>query len=315
MTQLDLAAGTPEEARGRTVPLPPEDEAWAAAGGAARRNGRLTSLWKDLRSPSVAIPGVVLVLIVLACFAGPAVLGLPAPTAGSLSRTMLPLGSPGHLLGTNELGNDVLSRLLNGGRVSLVVGIGATAISLVVGALLGMTAGFFGGWYEKVVMRLFDTLLAFPSLILAMALADYLGPSLGNTIFAISVFGVSKFGRLAWAQTLAVRRRDFVVAPRADGASARGIILGHVVPNVAPSLLGIALFSVGTAMMIEAGLSYLGLGVPQPQPTWGNLISTGQQFLNNAPRLVILPCLALLVTVLSLNLMADALQARRGENR
>jgi peptide/nickel transport system permease protein len=177
-----------------------------------------------------------------------------------------------------------------------------------------MSACYFGGFYEKVIMRLFDTLLAFPSLILALAIADYLGPALRNTILAISVFGVSQFGRLAWSQTLRIRDRDFVVAPRADGARGRRIIFGHILPNVIPPLLGLALFNVGTAMMMEAGLSYLGLGIAQPNPSWGNMISDGQQYLYNAPRLVIMPCIALVVALVSLNLTADAI-ARRQETR
>jgi peptide/nickel transport system permease protein len=160
-------------------------------------------------------------------------------------------------------------------------------------------------------MRLFDTLLAFPSLILAMTIADYLGPSLRNTVLAISLFGISQFGRLAWSQTLRIRNRDFVVAPRADGAGGRRIIFGHILPNVLPPLFGLALFSVSTAMMIEAGLSYLGLGIAQPNPSWGNMISDGQQYLYNAPRLVIIPCLALVITVVSLNLVADAIRRRQ----
>jgi peptide/nickel transport system permease protein len=198
--------------------------------------------------------------------------------------------------------------------VSVIVGVGATAISLLAGCLLGMSACYFGGFYEKFIMRLFDTLLAFPSLILALAIADYLGPALRNTILAISVFGVSQFGRLAWSQTLRIRDRDFVVAPRADGARGRRIIFGHILPNVIPPLLGLALFNVGTAMMMEAGLSYLGLGIAQPNPSWGNMISDGQQYLYNAPRLVIMPCIALVVALVSLNLTADAI-ARRQETR
>jgi peptide/nickel transport system permease protein len=294
------------------VALSDADLAWAEGTGGRRLRGRLRPAARVLLAPAVGVPGLVFVLIVLACFAGPQVFGLPSPNAGTLTDTMRPLGAPGHLLGTNALGNDELSRLLYGGRVSLIVGFGATAISLAVGALLGMSACYFGGFYEKVIMRLFDTLLAFPSLILALAIADYLGPSLRNTVFAISLFGISQFGRLSWTQTLRVRNRDFVAAPRADGAKGRRIIGGHILPNVLPPLLGLALFSVGTAMMLEAGLSYLGLGIAQPNPSWGNMIADGQQYLYQAPRLVIMPCVALVLTVVSLNLMADAVQRRQG---
>jgi peptide/nickel transport system permease protein len=311
MTRLATPARSPAGDFG-AVALSDADLAWADGDSGQRLRARLRAGGRVLITPSVGIPGLVFVLVVLACFAGPLVFGLPSPNAGTLADTTKPLGTPGHLLGTNPLGNDELSRLLYGGRVSIIVGIGATAISLVVGALLGMSACYFGGFYEKVVMRLFDTLLAFPSLILALAIADYLGPSLRNTVLAISLFGISQFGRLSWTQTLRIRNRDFVGAPRADGARGRRIIGGHILPNVMPPLLGLALFSVGTAMMLEAGLSYLGLGIAEPNPSWGNMISNGQQYLYQAPRLVIMPCIGLVITVVSLNLMADAVQRRQG---
>jgi peptide/nickel transport system permease protein len=292
--------------------LPDADLAWIEYRSEHRLRASARGALRAAGTPSVGIPGAVFLLVVLACFLGPAVFGLPSPNTGTITSALLPLGSPGHLLGTNQLGNDELARLLFGGRVSVIVGIGATAVSLLVGSLLGMSASYLGGFYEKVVMRLFDTLLAFPSLILAMTIADYLGPSLRNTVLAISLFGISQFGRLAWSQTLRIRGRDFVVAPRADGSPARRIIVGHILPNVIPPLLGLALFNVGTAMMMEAGLSYLGLGIAQPNPSWGNMISDGQQYLYNAPRLVIMPCIALVITVVSLNLMADAIQRRQG---
>jgi peptide/nickel transport system permease protein len=291
--------------------LPDADLDWVKGPSEHRLRTNARRALRVFATPSVGIPGTVFLLIVLACFAGPAVFGVPGPNGGTITNTMLRLGSPGHPLGTNELGNDELSRLLFGGRVSIIVGVGATAISLAVGSLLGMSACYIGGFYEKVIMRLFDTLLAFPALILALTIADYLGPALQNTILAISLFGISQFGRLAWSQTLRIRTRDFVVAPRADGASGRRIIAGHILPNVIPPLLGLALFYVGTAMMLEAGLSYLGLGIAQPNPSWGNMISDGQQYLYNAPRLVIIPCIALVVTVVSLNLMADAIRRRQ----
>jgi peptide/nickel transport system permease protein len=294
--------------------LPEVDAQWVTARGGAALSARGRAVRRAFGSVGVWLPAAIFLLIVLSCFLGPWLLGLPSPITGELKNAFLPIGSPGHLLGTNELGNDLLSRLLHGGRVSIIVGVGATAISLAVGTVLGMAAGFFGGVVETVLMRLFDTLLAFPGLILALVMANYLGPSLTNTTIAISVFGVSRFGRLAWSQTLTVRHRDFVTAARTGGASPWRIVFGHVFPNVITPLLGFALFTVGTAMMIEAGLSYLGLGVPQPEPTWGNLISTGDAYLSNAPRLVILPALFLVVTVLTLNLVADGLRGRIEED-
>ncbi len=291
------------------------DSIWVEAPRRGRALARARAWGRALRAPSVAIPLAVFALVVIACFAGPYLLRLPSPVVGDLTEALQPPGTPGHPLGTNELGNDVLSRLLWGGQVSIIVGLGATAVSMVVGSFLGMIAAYAGRVVEMVIMRLFDALLAFPGLILALILADFLGPNMGNTILAIGVFGIARFGRLAWAQTIGVRRRDFVVAASSDGVPAGTILVGHLVPNIMPTVFGFALFTVGTAMMIEAGLSFLGLGVQQPQPTWGNMIAGAQQYMSMAPYLLILPAVFLVVTVLSLNLVADALSARLEKER
>lgn len=283
------------------------------------RRGRALAIlrvWgRALRAPSVAVPLAIFLFIVIACFVGPHILDLPSPVEGELTDALLPPGTPGYPLGTNELGNDELSRLLWGGQVSIIVGLGATAFSLVVGSFLGMIAAYSGRAVEVTIMRLFDALLAFPGLILALILASLLGPGMTTTIIAIGIFGIARFGRLSWAQTISVRHRDFVVAARTDGVTAPSIVLGHMVPNVMPVMLGFALFTVGTAMMIESGLSFLGLGVQQPQPTWGNMIAGAQQYMSMAPYLLILPAAFLVVTVLSLNLVADAMRVRLEEER
>jgi peptide/nickel transport system permease protein len=186
---------------------------------------------------------------------------------------------------------------------------------MMIGTVMGMTAGYLGGVVEAFIMRFFDTLLAFPGLILALAIADFLGPSEWHTIMAVSVFGISTYGRLSRSQTLGVRHRDFIIAARANGIKARSIIFGHILPNVMPPLLAFAMISVGVAMLIEAGLSFLGLGIPLPEPSWGNLISSGEDYLSNAPQLIVEPSVALFVTVLSLNLLADALRRRLRDDR
>jgi peptide/nickel transport system permease protein len=293
-----------------TTTLSTADATWVTSPSRGRMVERLRTWWRAVRSPSVAVPLVIFILMVIACFAGPYILNLPDPTTGNLNDALLPPGSPGYPLGTNELGNNEVSRLLWGGQVSIIVGLGATAFSLIIGSFLGMLAGYSGRAVEIVIMRLFDALLAFPGLILALILADFLGPSMWNTIVAIGVFGIARFGRLAWAQTIGVRHRDFVVAARSDGVGGGPIVLGHMMPNVMPTLLGFSLFTVGTAMTIEAGLSFLGLGVQQPQPTWGNMIAGAQQYMSLAPWLLFLPAAFLVITVLSLNLVADSLRVR-----
>ncbi|MGH3165267.1 MAG: ABC transporter permease, partial [Trebonia sp.] len=276
--------------------LPPQFDAattdWIATSAGRRVRTGTLSLGRALRDPGVLIPAGILVLIVLACFAGPALFGVPNPTVGNLTQYLLPLGSPGHLLGTNQLGNDMLSRMLYGGRVSIEIGLAATAVSLVIGVLLGAFCGYLGGAADAIMMRILDILFAFPNIVLAMAIAAYLGPSVIHTIWAISAFAVAGFGRLARAQTVKIRQLDYVVAARSGGASTWRIVTSHIIPGISGPLMTFALIVVGQAMLIEAGLSYLGLGVPIPQPSWGNLISSAQNYVVQAPQLLIMPAVA-----------------------
>jgi peptide/nickel transport system permease protein len=316
MTVSALNSPTP------ALELSEADERWVVSNPHAARNARFSRLGRSFLSVSVGVPTLIFLLIVLGCYVGPFVFNVPSPIVGDLGNSLTGLGAKNHLLGTNELGNDMLSRLMYGGRVSIVVGFGATLLGFVIGVLLGMVAGFFGGenhrvarLVETLILRVFDTLLAFPSTILALVIAQYLGPSVRNSIIAISVSGISRFGRLAWSQTMHLRHRDYVTASRSDGAGAGRIIRGHLLPNVLPSLIGFSLFTVGTSMMVEAGLSFLGLGVPQPQPSWGNMISSGNGYLSTNPSLVLLPGVALVLMVLALNLMADGIRDRMAVDR
>jgi len=265
---------------------------------------------RAFRDPSVLVPAVILFLVVFFCFAGPPIFGLPNPNQGNFKDDLLPVGSPGHLLGTNQFGNDMLSRLLHGGQVSLFVGIGSTAIGFAIGVILGTLAGFYGGVVDAMLMRIFDVLFAFPGLILALGIAAFLGPSVVHTIWAISFFSLAAFGRLARGQTVRVRNHDYVVAARSSGASAPSIVFGHIIPNVMPPLLAFAMFGIGAAMVAEAGLSFLGLGIRIPQPSWGNLISSAQSYLRNDPMLLVCPAVMLFLTVLAINLLADSLRHR-----
>jgi peptide/nickel transport system permease protein len=307
-------------ANGRSVTGPPPqfDAAtadWIATSAGRRLRTRALRLRRALRDPGVAVPAGILVLIVIACFAGPAVFAVPSPTVGNLQQYLLPLGSPGHLLGTNQLGNDMLSRMLYGGRVSIEIGLAATAVSLVIGVALGAFCGYLGGAADVIMMRVLDILFAFPNIVLAMAIAAYLGPSVIHTIWAISAFGVAGFGRLARAQTVKIRQLDYVVAARSGGASTWRIVTTHIIPGISGPLMTYALMVVGQAMLIAAGLSYLGLGVPIPQPSWGNLISSAQNYVVQAPQLLIMPAVALFVTIASINLLADGLGRRLALDR
>jgi peptide/nickel transport system permease protein len=301
----DLAA-----AKAERVVLSEADRRWVANGDRDRLVRKLLRVARSFRDPGVAIPAIVLLLIVAACFLGPPLFGLPGPNVGNLRNALLPIGSPGHLLGTNNLGNDLLSRLLHGGRVSILIGLVATAMGFFVGLTLGATAGVFGGLIETVVMRIFDALYAFPSLIIALAIAAYLGPSVFHTMIAIAAFTISGFGRLADAQTVRVRNLDYIIAARSSGVSELKIVWGHVIPNIFPPLISLAVFNIGSAMVIEAGLSYLGLGIRIPDPSWGNLIADGQPYMSQDPALIYIPAAALFATVFAITVLSDGLRRR-----
>lgn len=263
-------------------------------------------------SLGIWIPALFLVTMTAACFLWPEVHTIPDPVRGNLDEISLPPLSPGHPLGTDQLGNDVLSRALYGGRVSIAVGFGAMSLGLLVGGAIGAVAGYKAGLLDSILMRILDVFLAIPSLVLAIIVATYLGPSEMNVIWAISFFSVPAFARIARANTLRVREQTYIAAARLSGSSDLRILLRHVVPNIVAPLLTFALLGVGIAILVEASLSYLGLGVRPPAPTWGNMIASGQQLMTTSAHPVLIPTAFLFSTVVSLNLLGDALRSRWG---
>jgi peptide/nickel transport system permease protein len=224
------------------------------------------------------------------------------------ARLVAPSGA--HLLGCDALGRDVLARLLYGARISLVVATAVVAISLGVGVLVGAIAGWAGGWTDEAIGRLIDVLLAFPGLLLAIALAAILGPTLPNVVLALSVLGWTGYARLTRAQVEALRGRDFVHAARALGVRPARIVTRHLLPLVAPVLLVQATFGLSAAIVAEASLSFLGLGAPPPTPSWGAMLDEGRTFMLVAPHLVLAPGVALVATVICLQLVGDGLRDR-----
>lgn len=279
----------------RTVP---------ASRSSARHRMRSLELWAPLG---------ILAVIAFACYVWPVIVSIPSPTLGVVTEIGLPLFSPGHLLGTNLEGVDMLSRVLYGGRVSLEVGVGATLLGLLVGGTLGSVAAYFGGITEVLLMRALDVIIAVPSLVLVLVFAEYLGPGELNVIYAISFFNVAAFARLAHSGTLKVRQYPFIAASRLSGTTNRMIIVKHIVPNVVPQLFTFSFITMAVTILLEAALSYLGLGVQPPNPSWGNMISEGQTSLSSMPALVLIPSAFLFVTVICLNLVGDALRARAAQ--
>lgn len=210
-------------------------------------------------------------------------------------------------LGTDEIGRDILSRVIYGAQVSIQVALVSIALAIVLGSMLGMIAGYFGGWIDHVVMRVMDGMLAFPMLVLALGIIAVLGPSLLNTTLAITIINVPSFARLVRAQVLVVRKLDFVLAARALGAGDLRIMLRHVWPSVVGNLIVYASLRASTAIITESSLSFLGLGAQPPTPSWGQMLSTAMQYWD-AWWMSVFPGIAIFITVIALNFLGDSLR-------
>ncbi len=230
------------------------------------------------------------------------------PIATEPDNAYLPPLSPGHVLGTDELGRDQISRVLWGARVSLPVALVAVAVGLVGGGVLGLLSGYAGGLTDLLLMRVVDALLAFPALILAIALVAALGPSLRNAMIAIGIVAIPVYARLVRAVVLQLKQMEFVMATRSLGASPIRLIVRHLIPNLMNPILVQISLSAGFAILAEAVLSFLGLGAQPPTPDWGQMITTGRTFLPNDPWLAIVPGIAISITVYSFNLLGDSLR-------
>jgi peptide/nickel transport system permease protein len=271
------------------------------------RSGRIGRL---AARAGVWIPGLLLLFIFLLCFVWPLIGPVPHPTGGTILDSNDPSFSPGHLFGTDATGNDEWSRLLYGGRASLEIALAVNAIGMLIGGLIGAFAGFVGGWRDSVLMRLLDILIAIPSLVLAIAIAEVLGAGEWHVIEALSFFSIPAFARIARAATLRVRELNFISAADLSGSGRVRTLLRHVLPNIWPELITFALLGMGVTIVLEGALSFLGLGIQQPTPSWGNMIYAGQGILSAQPKFVLLPSAALFITVIAFNLLGEGLRAR-----
>jgi len=269
----------------------------------SQRIGRALRLW---------VPAGILIALLAICFLLPLIVTMPSSINGNIIYNNEPPFSQGHLLGTNVQGVDIFSQLVSGGQVAFEISFSVTVIGIVIGGLLGITAGYFGGWVDAVISRVLDILIAFPALILALVIAEGLGPSEIHVIWALSVFAIPAQGRVARGATLTVRGLSFITAARLSGTRSWRIITRHILPNIIPGIVTFSLLGIGIVIILEGALDYLGYGIPLPESSWGSMITQGAQILSAQPEYVLIPSIALLITVAALNTLGDALRERWG---
>ncbi len=270
-------------------------------------------LWrKFLRNPVGVVGGIILLTVLV----GAVFAEYFAPHEPNKQRLVARFkppfwaegGSITYPLGTDNVGRDIWSRIIHGSRISLLVGVCAVGVSMLIGVSLGLVSGFMGGWVDSTIMALVDIMLAFPQLILAFAMVAVLGPGIGNIILVLGVTGWERYARVVRAEVLALREREFVQAARAVGVSSAKIIFGHIMPNTFSSVIVMATLQTAQAILAEAALSFLGLGSGRTYPSWGQMISLGRDYISIAWWLSTFPGLAILLTVLAINLMGDRLR-------
>jgi len=270
-----------------------------------------TSLWQDalrrLLRNKLAIAGMVILVAFLFSALFAPWLAPYDPIKQQLVRRREP-ASAEHLLGIDEVGRDILSRIIFGARTSLQVGVGSVSFAIMIGALLGAISGYLGGWVDSVVMRLMDIMLAFPSLLLAIAIVSILGPGLMNMLYAIAVVSIPLYARIVRASVLSVKEQDYILAARAIGVPSTRMLFRNVLPNCLTPLIVSATLGIATAILDAAGLSFLGLGAQPPTPEWGAMLGSGRGSVFTAPHIVFLPGIAIMLLVLGFNLLGDGLR-------
>jgi peptide/nickel transport system permease protein len=272
----------------------------------------MIKVWHSRRIRAFAQNKTAVLGLVLAAFL--VVIALLAPVLAPYDplvqdvHNMLSPPSKKHFFGTDDLGRDVFSRVLYGARVSIVVGLSAVTVGTVIGLILGVSAGYFGGWFEIGVMRVVDVLMSFPVLVMGLMFMAILGPGMDKLILAIGLVLAPQVARLAHASTVALRDADYVVAAKAAGANSLRILRRHILPNIVGEILVMATLWTATAIRVEANLSFIGLGVSPPTPTWGNMIREGVRWLVVTPWLSIFPGLAILLAVLAFNMVGDGIR-------
>jgi peptide/nickel transport system permease protein len=273
----------------------------------AQMSGPYREFWKRFRANRFAVAGLVVIVALFLISLSAALITPYDPDAIDAWNVLLP-PSTSHWFGTDELGRDVFTRVIYGARVSLKVGFVAVGIAVVIGTVIGLIAGFYGGWVDAVLMRLVDIMLCFPTFFLILAVIAMLEPSIWYIMVIIGLTGWMGVARLVRAEVLSLKSRDFVLAARVLGASDRRIIFRHILPNALSPVLVSATLGVAGAILTESALSFLGIGVQPPTPSWGNILTSGKDYIEFAWWLSLFPGVAILVTVLSYNLVGEGIR-------
>ena len=260
-----------------------------------------------MRNKTFTVFGVLAILIILTAVFAPVVTGGVNPAEGDLSTAIQPPG-PGHVFGTDKLGRDIFTRVIYGARVSLTASFSVVILILVIGTVLGILAGYFGGAVDAVIMRIADMLISFPGLVLAMAVAGIMGASIRNAVIALAVVSWTKYARLARSLVMKIRDRDFVAAAVVTGSKTPYILLHYMLPNVLPTLVITAAADIGSMMLELASLSFLGFGAKAPAAEWGLMLNEGRAYMQAAPWLMVFPGIAIFITVVVFNMLGDGLR-------
>lgn len=274
-----------------------------------KKTSQWKEVWRRLRKNKMAVLGlIILVIIILLAIFANVIADYETVVIKQNLAERLQAPSSKHLLGTDEFGRDILARMIHGARVSIKVGLLAISISIIAGGILGAISGFYGGLIDNIIMRIMDIFLAVPSILLAIAIVSALGPSITNLMISISVSYIPSFARIVRASVLSIRDQEFIEAARAIGASNTRIILKHIIPNALAPVIVQGTLGVAGAILSIAGLSFIGLGIQPPAPEWGSMLSGGRQYLRYAWWVTTFPGVAIMITILSLNLLGDGLR-------
>lgn len=263
--------------------------------------------WRSFKKSKVSLVGAgIVIFFILLAVIGPFIAPQGINEQDLTKRLLAP--SADHWFGTDDFGRDIFSRIIHGARISLWVGFFSVILSVIIGSLLGIIAGYYGKWIDTIISRIFDIMLAFPSMLLAIAVVSVLGPSLQNALIAIAIINIPNFGRLIRSKVLSVKEEEYIVAAKAIGMRDARILFSHILPNSITPIIVQGTLAIATAIIEAAALGFLGLGAQAPAPEWGKMLADARKFLLNAPWTMIFPGLAIMLTVLGFNLMGDGLR-------